>query len=168
MIHFPSGGRHVGHVSAQQFEKKEDARFSEADVHEERKKDDQEKTGQGKSPAGSLKFDRKKHRIHQGWEYREIYKQGRKFGGRVLLIYAMGNSLGYVRCGISVSRKVGKAHERNRVKRLLRESIRPHLKTLSVGLNLVLVARREILAITKPQLDQELFRMLNQVFSWKG
>jgi ribonuclease P protein component len=89
-----------------------------------------------------LKDERKKNWIRKGWEYREIYKKGGKHWGKHLLFFLIENKLGYDRFGISVSRKVGKAHDRNRIKRCLREGIRNHLATKkNTGTNLVIVVR---------------------------
>ena len=55
------------------------------------------------------------------------------------------------RLGITVSRKVGKAHDRNRVKRLLREVFRRSRALMPVGVDIVAVARSEQ---TCPTLDE--------------
>jgi ribonuclease P protein component len=57
-------------------------------------------------------------------------------------MYARPNELGFNRLGLSVSKKVGKAVLRNRIKRLLREAIKKLLQGVTLNYDFVLVARR--------------------------
>ncbi len=54
--------------------------------------------------------------------------------------------------GFSVSKRVGKATIRNRVKRLLREAVRQHVSSLRPGLDLVFIARPDAAQATYPQI----------------
>ena len=104
-----------------------------------------------------MKDERKKNWIRKGWEYREIYKKGGKHWGKHLLFFLTENKLGYNRFGISVSRKIGKAHDRNRIKRCLREGIRNDLATKRVtGKDLVIVVRNGARELKGSQLIHEL------------
>lgn len=70
------------------------------------------------------------------------------------IILAAPNSLDYARIGITVSKRIGIAVERNRVKRLLREIYRKHKEIFPPGYDIVLIARKQ---------DQEAcYQMLNQ------
>jgi len=71
-----------------------------------------------------------------------VYRQGRSTANRHLVLYTFPNmSTERPRLGLSVSRKVGGAVERNRVKRLLREAF-AHLEAeLRPGHDVVVVAR---------------------------
>ena len=69
--------------------------------------------------------------------------QGRKsVSDPALIVYGLENGLAYSRLGISASkRKVRKAHDRNRVKRLLREAFRLNKADMPTGLDLIVVPR---------------------------
>ena len=56
--------------------------------------------------------------------YSAVYSRGIKSARGPLLVYRLPNSLKHSRWGLSISRRFGSAPKRNRVKRLLRESIR--------------------------------------------
>ena len=58
------------------------------------------------------------------------------------IIYARRGRPKALKIGITVSRKVGKAHTRNRIKRLVREAFRQNRNVLPRGLSLVCVARK--------------------------
>ena len=55
-------------------------------------------------------------------DFRKVYRNGKSFGNRQLVLYVLENSVGKNRLGISVSRKVGNSVVRHRLKRLVREA----------------------------------------------
>lgn len=86
------------------------------------------------------------YKIRKGWEYRYIYRNGRRKANRFFVLYYLETSLGYSRVGISTSRKLCGAVKRNRIKRIIREIVRADdysfLKDMS--LNMVVVAREKM------------------------
>jgi ribonuclease P protein component len=81
-------------------------------------------------------------RLSRSAEFERVYRQGRSSANRHLVIYVFPNSSAErPRLGLSVSRKVGGAVQRNRVKRLLREAFARAEADLLPGQDVVLVAR---------------------------
>jgi ribonuclease P protein component len=81
-------------------------------------------------------------RLSRSAEFERVYRQGSSSANRHLVLYSFPNpSAERPRLGLSVSRKVGGAVDRNRVKRLLREAFRRAEGELSTGQDVVLVAR---------------------------
>ena len=90
---------------------------------------------------------RKRRRLSRSGEFDRVYRDGSSHATRYLVLYSFPRSDeddGEVRLGVSASRKVGGAVERNRVKRVLRESFWSLADRLPAGHDFVLVARPAI------------------------
>ena len=79
------------------------------------------------------------HTITKSGHYALVYDKGSTWVSNLLVMKALPNGLSRSRYGFSISRRVGKAVVRNRVRRLLREILR--LSALNPGWDIVFVAR---------------------------
>ena len=66
------------------------------------------------------------------------------------------------RVGLTAGKVLGKAHERNRIKRRLREALRLHIDLLPEGSDLILHPRRSVLTMEFTKLEAEIVRILTQ------
>ena len=74
-------------------------------------------------------------------DFQNVYKNGKSYANRYLVMYVLENQTGRNRLGISVSKKVGNSIVRHRVTRLIRESYRLQEDMFNSGLDMVIIAR---------------------------
>jgi len=74
-------------------------------------------------------------------EFGNVYKRGKSYANKYLVMYIVDNGLEINRIGISVSKKVGNSVVRHRITRLIREAYRLHLNDFISGKDIVVVAR---------------------------
>lgn len=84
-----------------------------------------------------------------------------RFVGKAIIIEALEQQLGVTRLGITVSKRFGKANQRNRFKRIVREAFRRCLSQLPIGLDINVKPRNEAYEASTPAIEQELFYLLN-------
>lgn len=101
-------------------------------------------------------MSKSQYKIRKGWEYRLIYRNGRRRANRHFVLYYIKNNLGYSRFGISVSRKLGGAVKRNRIKRIIREIVRLREDARILGMDMIIVARSGMIGVN--------FKEANEVF----
>ena len=105
---------------------------------------------------------RKAEHLRRPADFRRVYERRRSASDQWLLVYACENSLPHLRLGLSVSRKVGPAVKRNRMRRLYREAFRLTRHEMPTGLDLVLIPRRPE-APTLEDLKRSLPRLVQQL-----
>lgn len=140
-------------VSTKQSSSRQKARLSRTDGDQERPS--RAKTPQGQGPQASdgsalLGFTLPKEaRLLKRAEFLRVYDQGTRFEGRFLTVFVLPNDRPLNRVGVTATKKaIGKAHDRNRAKRLLRESFRlsrAELDAIGRKFDWVLNARRNLL-----------------------
>lgn len=74
-------------------------------------------------------------------DFQVVYKKGKSFGNKYLVMYVLPNELGKNRIGISVSKKVGNSIVRHHLTRLIRESYRLHEEQFLCGYDVIVIAR---------------------------
>lgn len=85
-----------------------------------------------------------KNSLKNSAEFNRVFKNGRSFANRLLVMYVCKNDLDINRLGISVSKKVGNSVVRHRSTRLIRESYRLSINMFNSGLDIVVIARAGI------------------------
>lgn len=74
-------------------------------------------------------------------DFQNVYRNGKSYANKYLVMYVLENNTETNRLGISVSKKVGNSVIRHRMTRLVRESYRLHEEIFNSGLDIVVVVR---------------------------
>jgi ribonuclease P protein component len=93
----------------------------------------------------------------------QVYDEGKSWTHPLLVLVIRPNDVGFSRLGVTASRNVGSAVERNRAKRLLREAAR-HLYPLfeSKGWDVVLIARPQLIEAQEMAVEKALASLLKR------
>ena len=94
-------------------------------------------------------------------DFQKVYRTGKSYANRLLVMYVLKNGLKKNRFGISVSKKVGNSVVRHHVTRLLRESYRLHEEMFNSGLDIVVIARAGAKEATYHEIEKALLHLGN-------
>ena len=95
-------------------------------------------------------------RLTRGVEFQRVFQQGKRLHANGVNARAAANSMGFPRLGMAIAKKaLRRAHERNRIKRLVRESFRHHQANLP-AVDIVVMCRHDVLTMSNAELFQQL------------
>ncbi len=95
-------------------------------------------------------------RLRKTSDFKAVYSRGRSYVHPMLVVYVLRQPRETARMGFSVSKKLGGAVVRNRIKRLLREASRTLIPRLPPGTDAVVVARSVIAESTLAEIESVL------------
>jgi ribonuclease P protein component len=105
-------------------------------------------------------------RLRKHSDYQRAYANSRKRQSPsmswFLAAQAPGSNSPSPRIGLTAGKVLGKAHDRNRIKRRMREALRRHIDLFPAGCDLILHPRRAVLTVDFAKLEAEIVRILEQ------
>ena len=102
-------------------------------------------------------------RLRKNADYKRVYAAAKKRRSASMSWYVARQAETCVaRVGLTVGKVIGKAHERNRIKRRMRDVLRRHVRELPAGCDLVLHPQRVVLTMEFTKLEAEVVRILQQ------
>lgn len=91
--------------------------------------------------------------------FQNVYRNGKSYANRFLVVYILENHTEKNRLGISVSKKVGNSVIRHHLTRLIRESYRLHEDMFDSGLDIVVIARATARNISYHEVESALMHL---------
>lgn len=97
-------------------------------------------------------------------EFRRAYYRGRAFTTPVVVVYVLKNHKGINRIGLTATKKIGKAVQRNRARRIIKEAYRLLEGEFPLGYDYVFVARTKTVFSTTPEVMRTMKFALSKLF----
>ena len=83
------------------------------------------------------------NRLKKRYQFNYVYKSGEHFSGEHMVLYVVSSKTKNIKVGLAVTKKVGHAVVRNRVRRRLREIIKKQVPNLKQNNNIIVVVARD-------------------------
>ena len=97
--------------------------------------------------------------LKKNQDFKTVYRKGKSYANKYLVMYVLPNETEMNRLGISVSKKVGNSVIRHHLTRLIRESYRLHEEMFNSGLDIVVVARSTARNISYHEVESALLHL---------
>ncbi|EFB74654.1 ribonuclease P protein component [Subdoligranulum variabile DSM 15176] len=97
--------------------------------------------------------------LNKNWQYNRVYGRGKSYVHPHVVLYVAKNRLGYTRIGLTATKKVGHAVQRNRCRRVMRAALSEHLSQNIGGYDIILVARGQTPHLKSTQLSKTLGKL---------
>ncbi|WFA08316.1 ribonuclease P protein component [Tissierella sp. Yu-01] len=110
----------------------------------------------------------KRYRLRKNLEFRKVYNNGKNFWNRNLVLYIRKNDLEETRLGLTITKKVGNAVVRNKIRRRLKEIYRLNLYRVKDGYDLIIIPKKNVVDISYKELESALIHILKISGMLKG
>ena len=97
--------------------------------------------------------------LKSNYDFQTVYRKGKSYANKYLVMYVLENNEGMNRLGVSVSKKVGNSVVRHRITRLVRESYRLHENIFNSGLDIVVIARNSASLVSYMEIESALLHL---------
>lgn len=102
-------------------------------------------------------------RLSKNEDFQTVYKKGRSMANRQFVVYVLkGKNKEYSRVGLSVSKKMGNAVVRNKIKRYIREVLKDIEDKLQLGNDYIIISRRPVVDMDYHQAKSSLVHVLKK------
>ena len=100
-------------------------------------------------------------------DFKKVYNEKKSIANRLFVLYVFPNGLTHSRIGVSVSKKVGKANVRNKIKRRLKEIFRLNEQSIQKGYDFVVVVRKAANEADFSEIEKGIILLLKKHKLWE-
>ena len=100
--------------------------------------------------------------LNKNWQFNRVYGRGKSYVHPHCVLYVAKNRVGYTRIGLTATKKVGHAVQRNRARRVMRAALAEHLSQNIGGYDIILVARGQTPRLKSTQLSKTLGKLFTK------
>lgn len=104
----------------------------------------------------------KVNRLKKRYQFNYVYKNGSHFSSSALVLYVSTSKTRSIKVGFAVTKKIGKAVQRNAVRRRLREIVQKQLPNLKQNYNIILVARDNVSEFSFESLSKQFLDLVKK------
>jgi ribonuclease P protein component len=110
----------------------------------------------------------KELRLRRKEDFNKVYRHGKSAANHQFVIYykKQSNSIPF-KLGISVSKKVGTAVVRNRIRRVVKEIVRHHVDDIAPGNEYILIARKPAAEMDYAEMEKSIVHVMKRAGIWK-
>ncbi len=110
----------------------------------------------------------KVYSLRKNEDFKKIYKSGKNYWNRNLILYVRKNSLNYNRVGYSITKKIGNSVVRNKVRRRMKEIYRLNLLNIEQGYDFIFIPKRNVTDISYKELESAMLHIIKLTKLKKG
>jgi ribonuclease P protein component len=109
---------------------------------------------------------RRSQRLQRPEQFQRVRRDGKSWSHPLCILNSARNRVGRTRCGFVVGKQFGKAHDRNRAKRRMREAVRQVYPQIAPGYDLVFVVRPRAVQTPYAELCAGVRELLKRAGLW--
>ena len=108
------------------------------------------------------------YRLRSNMEFKKVYSGGKSYWNRNLVLYVKKNDLKYSRIGYSITKKIGNAVVRNKIRRRMKEINRLNFNRIKGNYDLIFIPKKNIVDISYIELESAVIHILKIAGLLKG
>ena len=102
------------------------------------------------------------NRLKKRYQFNYVYKSGEHFSSEHLVLYVSSSKTKSIKVGFAVTKKIGHAVVRNKIRRRLREIVQKQLQSLKQNFNIIVVAKESVSEASFEKLTLELTKLFKK------